>query len=110
MLAAVLDNKDALYWEVEVEKPPSPKCKWLQAEEESIDDSVSMVQTTMSVKKMTKSALKGSLATATKTKTQTRFQSDSQTVTSQVTTISQLTEVVSAVQQENKIILAHFDQ
>jgi len=30
-------------------------------------------------------------------------------VTSQVTTISQLTEMVSVVQQENKTIMSHFD-
>jgi len=39
-----------------------------------------------------------------------RFQSNSQMVASQVTTILQLTEMVSAVQQENKMILACFDQ
>jgi len=41
---------------------------------------------------------------------QTRFASDTQTVVSQVTTISQLTEIVSAVQQDHKSILSRFDQ
>jgi len=35
---------------------------------------------------------------------------DNQTVASQVTTISQLTDLVSAVQQENKMIMSHFDK
>jgi len=51
MLAAALDNEDTLYWELEVEKPPSPKSKWPQVEEESVNDSILTVQTAMSVKK-----------------------------------------------------------
>jgi len=34
MLAKALEAEDALYWEVEVDKAPSPKRKWPQAEEE----------------------------------------------------------------------------
>jgi len=108
MLAAALDNEDALYWEQDTEKPPSPKRKQPQVEEESLDNLVSMVKMAMSAKKH-KSILKGSPATSCPI-TQSLFQSDSQMVTLQVTTISQLTKIVSAVQQENKIILACFDQ
>ncbi len=64
----------------------------------------------MSAQKIPKSALKGSPSTNTKPKTQARFTNDLQTVALQVTTILQLTEMVSAVQQENKTILTHFDQ
>jgi len=45
-----------------------------------------------------------------KSKAQTCLANDSQMVTSQVTLISQLMEMVSAVQQENKTIKSHFDQ
>jgi len=110
MLAAALKNDDALYWEVDITKPPSPKCQQPQAEEESLDDSVSMVKTAMSVRKTQKSALKGDTQSNTQGKTQTCFASNSKTVTSQVTTISQLMEMVSVVQQENKTILSHFNQ
>ena len=63
----------------------------------------------MSVKKNPKSALKGD-ANTTRAKSQTRFANDAQTVASQVTTVSQLTEIVSAVQQDHKTLLSRFDQ
>ncbi len=110
MLAAVLENDDVLYWEVEVMKQPLPKRKWPQAEEESLDDSVLTVKTTVSVRKTQKSALKGNTQTNTESKMQKRFASNSKTVTLQVTTISQLMEMVSVVQQENKTIMSRFDQ
>jgi len=47
--------------------------------------------------------------TASKAKSQTHFANDSQMVTSQVTSILQLMEMVSAVQQENKTIMSCFD-
>jgi len=59
MLAAALAEEDELYWETDELKPPSPKRKRPQAEEESLDDLVSMVKTAMSAKKGHKSALKG---------------------------------------------------
>jgi len=111
MLAAALEDDDTLYWETDVTKPPSPKRKRPQADEELLDDSVSTVQTAMSAKKTPKLATKkNTTATDGKQKPQIRlFASDSQTVTSQVTSISQLTEMVSAVQQENKTIMSRFD-
>jgi len=71
MLAAALENDDALYWEVDTTKPLSPKCKQPQVEEESLDDSVSMVKMAMSVKKTPKLALKGNTQTTMEGKTQT---------------------------------------
>jgi len=94
MLVVALDDNDALYWEEDTTKPLSPKRKQPQAEEESLDNSVSMVKMAMSVKKMPKSALKGSPSTNMKQKTQMQFTSDFQTVALQVTTILQLTKIV----------------
>jgi len=51
MLAEALTAEDTLYWEMDATKPPSPKRKKPQAKEELLNDSVLMVQTTMSVKK-----------------------------------------------------------
>jgi len=109
MLAVALENDDALYWEVDMPKQPLPKHKQPQAEEESLDDSVLTMKMAMSVKKTPKSALKGATPTTEKGQTQTRFTGNSKMVTSQVTTISQLTEMVSIVQQENKTIMSHFN-
>jgi len=109
MLAEALDAEDGLYWEEEVTpKPPSPKRKRPQAEEESLNDSVPTVDTAMSAKKVPKSALKGD-SPSSRAKPQTRFANDSQTVASQVTTISQLTEIVSVVQQDHKTLMTRFD-
>jgi len=110
MLAVALENNDALYWEVDTPKPPSPKCKQPQAEEESLVDLVSTMKMAMSVKKILKSALKTAAQPTGQAKVQMHFANDSKTVTSQVTTISQLTEMVSIVQQENKMIMSCFDQ
>jgi len=71
----------------------------------------------MSAKKTPKSVLK-SLPSKTEDSTThtpekktraTRFAMDAQTVASQVTTISQLTDIVLAVQLENKMIMSRFD-
>jgi len=71
MLAMALENNDVLYWEVDTSKPPSPKHKRPQAEEESLDDSVSTMKMAMSVKKTPKLALKGNTQTTMEGKTQT---------------------------------------
>jgi len=60
------------------------------------------------VQKTPKSALKGD-STNGQAKTQTRFASDSQTVASQVTTISQLTDMVFMVQQDHKTLMSRFE-
>jgi len=110
MLAVTLADNNDLYWEMDVLKPPSPKRKRPQEEEELIDDTVSTINTAMSVKKNLKSVLKSSPSTVVRNSQQTQFASDNQTVTSQVTSISQLTDMVSAVQQENKTIMSRFDK
>jgi len=110
MLAVALAEEDDLYWEMDNTKPPSPKRKWPQADKESMDDSISTVKTAMSVKKMPKPALKGTSSTVGRTSTQARFANDSQMVASQTTTISQLTDMVSEVQKENKMIMSRFDK
>ncbi len=110
MLAVALADDDALYWEMDVTKPPSPTRKRPQTEEESLDDSVLTVKMAMSMKKTPKLVLKGSTAATSQAKTQTQFAHDSQTVTLQVTSILPLMEMVSAVQQENKTIMPCFDQ
>jgi len=81
MLAEALVEDDALYWEMDATKPLSPKQKWPQAEEESLDDSVLTVKMAMSIKKTPKSALKGSPTMASKAKMQTHFANNSQMVT-----------------------------
>jgi len=68
MLAAALDDDNALYWEEDTTKPTSPKCRQPQAKEESLDNLVSMVKMAMSIKKVPTSALKGSPSTSTKQK------------------------------------------
>jgi len=107
MLAAALEDDDTLYWEEEATKPPSPKCKQPQAEEESLEDSILTVNTDMRTPKL---ALKHKQATTGKQKNQTHFASNSQTVASQATSISQLMEMVSTVQHENQTIMSRFDQ
>jgi len=110
MLAVAMADDDNLYWEMDITKPPSLKRKCPQAEEESLDDSVPTINTVMSEKKAPKSMLKDSTPKTGHMATQTRFTTDNQTVTLQVTTISQLTDLVSVVQQENKTIMTHFDK
>jgi len=85
MLSAVLAEDDKLYWEIDVTKPPPPKRKLPQAEEESLDNSILMVKMAMSIKKGPKSVLKGSTMTQDQAKARTCFASNSQTVTFQVT-------------------------
>jgi len=117
MLDAALTTDDDLYWEQEMTKPASPKRKRQEAEEESLDDPISTVKTAMSAKKPPKSALKSSPSKAEDNKTHAsekktraaRFTTDAQTVASQVTTISQLTDMVLVVQLKNKTIMSRFD-
>jgi len=52
MLDAALMTDNDLYWEPDTTKPPSPKWKWLAAEEESLDNLISIVKMAMSVKKL----------------------------------------------------------
>jgi len=72
MLSVAMDDKDDLYWEAKklaewpaeqptkqkTQNPSSPKHKHVQIEEESMDDTVSMIKSGLSTKKTRKSALK----------------------------------------------------
>jgi len=109
MLSVVMAEDNDLYWAAE--KPPpdpaSPKRKRVQLEEESLDDTVSTIKSGLSTKKTRKSALKTSYQNEGKT---THSQKDSPMVTSQATSISQLTEQVNEIKQTNQTFLACFDQ
>ncbi len=74
MLTVTIADNDDLYWAAE--KPPldpaSPKCKQVQLEEESLDDTVSTIKSGLSTKKTRKSALKVS-DNGQKTQTNTRI-------------------------------------
>jgi len=110
MLAVALTDNDALYWEMDGTKQPSPKWKHPQAEEKSLDNSILTIKMAMSTKKMPKLVLKGSNVATAQAKPQTWFASNSQMVTLQVTSISQLMEMVSVVQQEKNTIMSWFNQ
>jgi len=105
MLTEAMADDDDLYWEVD-KVPESPKRKQVQIEEESLDDSVPTVQTAASAKKGCKAAKLTSESTAQQTN---KDHKDSQTVTSQSTTISILTTQVQEIQQTNNTILERFD-
>jgi len=106
MLTEAIAEYDDLYWEVD-KVPDPPKRKRVQVEEESLDDSVPMVQTAASAKKVQKSALKTVADKTTENKTTSH--TDSQTVASQATTISMLTTQVQEIHQTNNILLERFD-
>jgi len=75
-----------------------------------MDDSILTVKTAMSAKKPPKSALKGTSSIVDCNSNQAHFATDTQTVASQMMTISQLTDMVSEVKQENKTIMSRFDK
>jgi len=110
MLSEALAEDDNLYWVAEKpapEDPTSPKRKWVQLEEESLDNTVLTIKSGLSTKKTCKSALKTSLTTD---KSEKATQKDTATIASQSTLISQLTEQVNKIKQTNKTFLAWFDQ
>jgi len=105
MLEQVGIDTNDLYWE---EAPPMPKCKQVAADKESINNSISTVKTVARQKKKApQSSLKSS--TSKSKETQEVTISDNSTVMSQQTSISQLTEQISAIKVENKQIIDHFD-
>jgi len=61
MLAEALEAEDALYWELDEIKTPSPKWKRSQADDESLNDLVPTVDTAMSTKKSPSPLSKGKL-------------------------------------------------
>jgi len=107
MTVTITDN-DNLYWAAE--KPPpdpaSPKRKWVQLEEESLDDTVSTIKSGLSTKKICKSTLKA----PDQGQKNSEQHKDSPTITSQATSISQLTKQVNEIKQTNLTFIACFDQ
>jgi len=110
ILGEAIAEDDDLYWAAKkpVPEPTSPKRKRVQVEEESLDDTVSTIKSGLSTKKTRKSAKKPTGSSDGKQNSSN--QQDSQTITSQATSISQLTEQVNEIKQTNKIFLVHFDQ
>jgi len=108
MLSMALADKDDLYWVAEqlAPDPASPKCKHVQIEEESLDNTVSMIKSVLSTKKTRKLAMK----TNNTQEGKNTGNADSQTTISQNTTISQLTKQVNEIKQTNKMFLTRFNQ
>jgi len=109
MLKMSNTEMDNLYYVTNL-PAPSPKCKRIQADEESLDDSMSMVKTEASWKsKALKSALKTSLARNQQATQHMTNNANATMVASQTSAIFQLTEQVSQIKLENKQLLGHFD-
>ncbi len=110
MLGEAIADDDDLYWEAEkpAPAPTSPKRKRVQVDEESLDDTISTIKSGLSTKKTRKSAMKST--ENGDRKPNLTNQQDSQTITSQATSISQLTEQVNEIKQTNKTFIARFDQ
>jgi len=102
MLEQLGTDSDNLYWE---EEPPTPKQKWVNADEESINDSISTVKTAASKKKTPRSALKSSPATS---KDNQEFMiSDNAMVMLQQASISQLMEQITVMKvKKNKLLIS----
>jgi len=101
-------DTDDLYWATET-VAPAPKHKRVQANDESLDDSTSMVKTAISTKsKPLKSVLKASNLTETMANHNPK-ETDATTIASQNSAISQLTEQVSQIKMENKQLLDKFN-
>jgi len=49
MLALAISDSDALYWETDMTKLATPKCKKVKVDEESVTDSLSTVKTAISL-------------------------------------------------------------
>ncbi len=93
-------DTDDLYWATKM-ATPAPKRKRVQADDESLDDSTSMVKMAISTKsKPLKSVLKASSSTKT-TAHHNLKETDATTVASQNSATSQLTEQVSQIKMEN---------
>jgi len=104
MLNFAIFNFDALYRGVDAVKPVAPKCKKIRVDEESIMDSLFTVKTVVTSIKIHKSKATNSSQTAAKPQGQSGNMTDTQMVTSQMSTITQLMEQVSILQlAHNKI-------
>jgi len=98
MLNQVISNNDRLYWEIDVVDPIPAKQKKIKVDDKFITDSVSTVKTAISSVQTchtTVTCTQNAVKTMQATKAGT---SDTQTVTSQMLMITQLTERVSIFQ------------
>jgi len=109
MLTEAMADADDLYWATEKPAldPASPKRKWVQLKEELLDDMVSTIKSSLSIKKTWKSALKHS---ENKESNKTNKGKNSLTIASQVMSILQLTKQVNEIKQMNKMFLTCFNQ
>jgi len=96
--SAFATDDNALYWEQEELVP----------EEESLNDSISMIKMAVSTWKP-KSALK-TTPNQTHATSESKPTSASNMVTSQGTTLSQLTKQVSEIKQSHKTMINRFDK
>jgi len=104
MLNVAMANEDGLYWEADLVEVLLAKRKKIKVDEESVTDSMSTVKMAISSiqTKQTTSNRQKSVDTTPPMKNTTP--KDAQTVASQVSTITQLTEQVSILQlAHNKI-------
>ncbi len=110
MLNVAMSDEDGLYWEAEIIETLPAKRKKIKVDDESISDSVSMVKTAISsVKtKCTTSNRQNRPEVTPPTKNTTT--KDAQTVVSQVSTITQLTEQVSILQLAHNEINSKLDK
>jgi len=103
-------DTDDLYWAAEV-AAPTPKCKHAQADDELLDDSVSMVKMAASHKNKTlKPMLKTPSMHTMNEEQQKMKETNATTVVSQSSAISQLTEQVLQIKLKNKQLLDCFDR
>jgi len=104
MLNQALSDTDGFYWEIETAEAIPTKCKKIKVDNESVTDSLSTIKTAISSIRTRRTAMT-STHNAANTSTATKANTlDTQTITSQVSTISQLTEQVSILQlAHNKI-------
>jgi len=104
-------DEDDLYWEAKkpAPEPTSLKRKWVQVEEESLDDTVSTIKSGLSTKKTHRTASK-TLGTSTDKQEKKNTKRLTDGVASQAPSISQLTEQVNKIKQTNKTVITCFDQ
>jgi len=110
MLTSAFDSDDALYWKVDKTPPTSPKCKQVQVDKETLDDLVLMIKTVPSTKEAVKSTLKSSPLARGGVLPPSQRLVDTQTISSQTTSLSQLTKQVLEIKASHQAMLEHFDK
>jgi len=110
MLNVAMADEDGLYWEAEAVETLPAKRKKIKVDDESVTDSVSTVKTAISSiqqRRTTRSRQQSSDATPPAKNTTSK---EAQTVASQVSTITQLTEQVSILQLAHNEINSKLDK